>query len=76
MDEKAGYHVFQSKNFGLTVPKKFVEEPVCVSEKFGYRKFSSKGGGMPHGFEKILNFISQDRKNFAREPFCVAENFW
>ena len=21
-------------------------------------------------------FFSQDRKNFAREPFCVSENFW
>ena len=40
-----GYHDFPLKSFRLTVPKKFVEEPVCVSEKFGYRKFSSKGGG-------------------------------
>ena len=33
-----GYHYFPLKNFRLTVPKNFVEEPVCVSENFGYRK--------------------------------------
>ena len=33
-----GYHDFRLKNFRITVPKNFVEEPVCVSEKFGYRK--------------------------------------
>ena len=32
------YHDFQLKNFCLTVLKYFVEEPVCVSEKSGYRK--------------------------------------
>ena len=33
-----GYHEFLLKNFRLTVPKNFVEEPDCVSENFGYRK--------------------------------------
>ena len=33
-----GYHDFPLKNFRLTVPKNFVEEPVCVSENFGYPK--------------------------------------
>ena len=33
-----GYHDFLLKNFRLTVPKNFVEEPVCVSQNFGYRK--------------------------------------
>ena len=33
-----GYHYFPLKNFRLTVQKNFVEEPVCVSEIFGYRK--------------------------------------
>ena len=32
------YHDFPSKLICLTVPKHFVEEPFCVSEKFGYRK--------------------------------------
>ena len=30
------YHDFPLKNFRPTVPKNFVEEPVCVSENFGY----------------------------------------
>ena len=29
-----GYHDFPLKNFSLTVPKKFVEEPFGVSENF------------------------------------------
>ena len=33
-----GYHDFLLKKFRLTVPKNFVEEPVYVSENFGYRK--------------------------------------
>ena len=33
-----GYHYFWLKNVCLTFPKKFVEEPVSVSEIFGYRK--------------------------------------
>ena len=32
------YHDFPWKNFCVTVPKSFVEEPVCVSENFWYRK--------------------------------------
>ena len=33
-----GYHDFPLKNFCLTVPKNWVEEPFCVSENFWYRK--------------------------------------
>ena len=33
-----GYHDFPLKNFCLTVPKNFVEEPFCVSENFWIRK--------------------------------------
>ena len=33
-----GYRYFPLKNFRLTVPKNFVEEPVCVSEDFVHRK--------------------------------------
>ena len=33
-----GYNFFPLKNFRLTVPKNFVEEPVCFSESFWYRK--------------------------------------
>ena len=33
-----GHHDFPSKLFRLTVPKHFVEEPLCVSECLAYRK--------------------------------------
>ena len=33
-----GYHHLPSKLFCLTVPNHLVEEPICVSESFGYRK--------------------------------------
>ena len=33
-----GYHDFPLKNFCLTVPKNFVEEPFYFSENFWYRK--------------------------------------
>ena len=32
------YHDFPLKNFRVTVPKNFVDEPFCVSENFWYRK--------------------------------------
>ena len=63
------------KNFCHTVPIKFAGEHFCVSKEFWYRNFPSKGGGKLHGFVENF-FISQDRKTFAREPFCVSENLW
>ena len=33
-----GITTFRCKNFGLTVPKSFVEEPFCVWEKIWYLK--------------------------------------
>ena len=44
-------------------------ERILVSKIFKQRR------GKLLGFDEIF-FISQDRKNFAREPFCVSENFW
>ena len=41
MDKKGGgreFHDFPSKFVCLTIPKRFAEEPFCVSENFGYRK--------------------------------------
>ena len=40
-----GYHDFPLENFCLTVPKNFVEEPICVSEIFWYRKILGKREG-------------------------------
>ena len=37
------------------------------------KSFKQRRGKLDGFFEKI--FISQDRKNFAREPFCVSEKF-
>ena len=42
-------------------------ERILVSKIFKQRR------GKLHGFVEIF-FISQDRKNFGREPFCVSEN--
>ena len=39
MDEKAGYHVFPSKIFGLTVPKNFVGIPSMFQKIWGIEKF-------------------------------------
>ena len=44
-------------------------ERILVSKSFKQRR------GKLHGFVENF-FISHDRKNFAREPFCVSENFW
>ena len=68
-----GYHFSPLKSLCLTVPIKFVGEPFCVSKEFWYRKVSSKRGGKLHGFVEIF-FISQDRKNFARELFVFQKN--
>ena len=73
---RRGYLKTPLKNLCLTVPiDKIRRRTLLCLKEFRYRKVSSKGGGKLHGFfEKFL--ISQGRKNFAREPFCVAENFW
>ena len=61
-----GYHDFPLKNFCLTVPKKFVEEPFCVSENFCYQKilWIRRGGGREE-VSKIFRrkfFLSRCRK--------------
>ena len=68
-----GYHEFPLKNFRLTVPKKFVEEPVCVSENFGYRKTSCRRGEY-HNFLKKISCLTVP-KNFVVEPF-FSQSFW
>ena len=45
-------------------------EKILVSKIFKQRR------GEASRFCQRIFFISQDRKNFAREPFCVLENFW
>ena len=57
-----GYHDFPLKNFCLTVPKNFVEEPFCVSEIFWYRKMLGirEGAGITIFCQNC--FVSQYRK--------------
>ena len=61
------------KNFRLTVPKNFVEEPDCVSENFGSRKTLCLGGEY-HDF--LLKICLTIPKNFVGEPFFVSRNLW
>ena len=56
------YHDYPLKNFCITVPKNFVEEPFCVSENFWYRKMLGirEGAGITIFCQKC--FVSQHRK--------------
>ena len=77
-----GYHDFPLKNFCLTVPKNFVEEPFCVSENFWYRKMLGirEGAGITIFCQNY--FVSQYRKFLQGNPsvlcfrkFPVANKF-
>ena len=77
MDKRGGgeYQDYPSKNFRLIVPKNFVEEPVCVSEKFWYRKILC--------FRELCHDIVSKFLSHSAEKFrggtlliCVSENFW
>ena len=71
-----GYNDFPLKNFRLTVPKNFVEEPFCVSENFWYRKNlwirGGRGGGKEHHDFLSKIFCLTVPKNFVGEPFSVS----
>ena len=69
-----GYHFFPYENFWLTVPKNFVEKPVCVSENFGYRKTLCLRAEYHDFFYKFCCLTVP--KNFVGEPFFVSQNFW
>ena len=79
MDRKGGRrecHNFPSKICCFTVPKKFVGEPFCVSEKSWYRKQlwirGVEGGGV---LIRNLKYIWHDRDSNAEstssEPCCL-----
>ena len=57
-----GYHDFPLKNFCLTVPKNFVEEPFCVSENLWYRKMLGLREGAGITIFHRNCFVSQYRK--------------
>ena len=60
-----GYHDFPLKNFRLTVPKKFVEEPFCISDNFCYRKMLRIRERGVSRFS-VENFLSHNAKNLRR----------
>ena len=66
------YHDFPLKNFRLTVPKNFVEEPFYVSENFCYRKMLGirEGGGYQDFPSKT--FCLTVPKVCVGEPFSVS----
>ena len=57
-----GYHDYRLKNFRLTVPKNFIEEPFCVSENFWYRKMLGIRDGAGITIFHQNCFVSQYRK--------------
>ena len=66
------YHDFLLKICCLTVPKIFVGEPFCVSQKFLVsKKFMDKRGGEYHDFLSKV-FCLTVPKNFVGEPFSVS----
>ena len=69
-----GYHYFPSKNFCLTVPKNFIEEPLYFRKFLVPKNVSNKRGAGYHDFPSKLFFLTVP-KNFVEEPFCVSENF-
>ena len=84
MDQEGGggvveYYDFPSKLFCLTVPKYFLEEPFCVSERFRYRKILWIRGEYQDFLPKICCFTVP--RNFVGESICVSEtsgyrSFW
>ena len=65
-----GHHDFPLKKNCLIVPEKFVEEPFCVSESFGYRKIFCPRGEYHDFLSKIFGLAVP--KNFLGEPFCAV----
>ena len=67
------YHDFPSKICCLTLPKNFVEEPACVSDKFGYRKIFCIRGRYHDFLSETLCLTVTVLKKFVWEPFLDLE---
>ena len=75
-DKRGGeYHEFPLKNLCLTVSIKLRGITLLGFQRTLVSKSFERRRGKLHGFVEKL-FISQYRKKFAREPFCVSEKFW
>ena len=68
-----GYHYFRLKNFRLTVPKNFVEEPVCVSLFSGTEKVWIREGVVSRF--SVENFLSHSAEKFRRGTLQCVTNF-
>ena len=73
MDKRGGGSIKISfENFGLTVPKSFVGEPLCAvfQKTSGCQMFMAKrGGSIKISFE---NFGLTVPKSFVGEPLCAV----
>ena len=68
-----GYHDFLSKLFCLTVRKKFVGEPFCVSLSSIEKIYGQEAGGGREYHNFLSNiFCLTVPKNFVGEPFCAV----
>ena len=68
-----GCHFIPSGTFSLTVPRIFVGERFCVSEKIWKGKNYEKEGSIANFVD---NFLCHMPKDFVGEQFCVLENVW
>ena len=67
------YHDFPLKNYCLTVPKNFVDEPFCVSQNFWYRKtLWMRGGGEGVLRPSVKKIGLTLPKIFVRESFSIS----
>ena len=64
---------FRSKIFCLTVPKKFVEEPFCVSENLWFRKMLGIREGAGITIFRQNCFVSQYRKTRRGTFWCFKK---
>ena len=68
------YHDSPLKNFCLTVPKNFIEEPFCVSKNIFYPKMLGMRGGGYHAFPSVL-FLSHSTEKLRRGTIACFTKF-
>ena len=70
-EEKWGYHIFPSRNFGLTEARNFMSIPAMFLEKLWYRKFGCIVGGITFS---VKNFRSHSAEEIRGHPFNISES--
>ena len=71
-----GYHNFPLKNFGLTVPKKFVEAPFYFGKFLESKKITDKRGSGNHVFPSKSFRLTTEAFHRGTLLWCVSEIFW